>query len=152
MVSMDKFTTEKWNIGVNHEYLFLALMRMNNIILHNLNIKDTSSSVDFQVPNTNIYIEMKYRQIPSYKYNTSVFDKKKVDIWNSSKLSDACIYICLEFEDGKYYFIKYNKDMFDSFDKQYLKQWNTTNYLIPLNQCIGLEEFIDTIKQLTSSC
>ena len=65
---------------------------------------------------------------------------KKVDIWNSSKqLSEACIYICLEFEDGKHYFIKYNKDIFDKFDKQYLKQWNTTNYLIPLNQCIGLE-------------
>ena len=76
MVSMDKFTTEKWNIGVNHEYLFSALMRMNNIILHDLNIEDTSSSVDFQIPNTNIYIEMKYRQIPSYQYNTSLFDKK----------------------------------------------------------------------------
>ena len=73
---MDKFTNEKYDIGVNHEYLFLALMSMNNIILYNLNIKNTSSSVDCKVPNTNIYIEMKYRQIPSYLYNTSVFDKK----------------------------------------------------------------------------
>ena len=75
---MDKFTTEKYNIGVNHEYFFLALMRLKNICLHNLNIKNKSSSVDFKLPNTNIYIELKYRQIPSYKYNTSVFDKKKL--------------------------------------------------------------------------
>lgn len=153
LVSMDKFTTEKYNIGVNHEYFFLALMRLKNICLHNLNIKNKSSSVDFKLPNTNIYIELKYRQIPSYKYNTSVFDKKKVDIWNSSnKYSKACIFICLGFEDGEHYFIKYNKDMFDDFDTQYLEKWDTTNYLIPLNQCIGLHDFVDTIKQLTSSC
>ena len=78
MVSMDKFTTGKWNIGVNHEYLFSSLVRMNNSILHNLNIEDTSSSVDFKVPNTNIYIEMEYRQIPSYHYNTNVFDKQLI--------------------------------------------------------------------------
>jgi len=75
---MGKFTPEKYNIGVNHEYFFLALMRLNNIILHNLNITNKSSSVDFKLPNTNIYIELKYRQIPSYQYNTSVFDKKKL--------------------------------------------------------------------------
>ena len=74
---MDKFTIKKYNLGINHEYLCLALMRLNHIILHNLNIKNKSSSVDFKLPNTNIYIELKYRQIPSYKYNTSAFDKKR---------------------------------------------------------------------------
>ena len=127
-------------------------MRLNHSILHNLNIKNKSSSVDFKLPNTNIYIELKYRQIPSYKYNTSVFDKT-VDIWNSSnKYSKACIFICLGFEDCERYFIMNNKDMFADFDAQYLETCDTTNYLIPLNQCIGLNEFVDVLKQITPSC
>ena len=42
--------------------------------------------------------------------------------------------------------------MFDDFDTQYLEKWDTTNYLIPLNKCIDLHDFVSTIKQLTSSC
>ena len=42
--------------------------------------------------------------------------------------------------------------MFDDFDTQYLEKWDTTNYLIPLNQCIGLNECVDVLKQITPSC
>ena len=54
MVSMDKFTDGKCNnIGVNHEHLFLALMKFNNNKLNNLNIENKASSVDFHLPNSN---------------------------------------------------------------------------------------------------
>ena len=55
---MDKFTDGKYNIGVNHEHLFLALMRFNNIKLNNLNIGNKASSVDLHLPNSNIYIHI----------------------------------------------------------------------------------------------
>ena len=90
---MDKFTNEKYNIGVNHEHVFLALMRLNNIKLNNLNIKNKASSVDFQLSNTNIYIETKYRQLSSNDYNTILFDKKKVEIWQSSEKAVRSLYM-----------------------------------------------------------
>ena len=77
----------------------------------------------------------------------------KIDIWTSSKkLSEACLYISFGFADGKHYFIEYNKEQFGSFDTKYIDKWNATNYLIPLTQCISLNEFVDNIKLLTSSC
>ena len=72
---MDKFTDEKYNVGVNHEHVFLALMRLNRIKLSNLNIKNKASSFDFQISNSNIYIVLKYRQLSSNAYNTTLFDK-----------------------------------------------------------------------------
>ena len=92
---MDKFTDESYNIGVNHEHLFLALMRFNNNKFNNLNIKNKASSVDIHLPSSNIYIELKYRQLSSNDYNTTLFEKQ-VDLWICSKrLSEACIYINL---------------------------------------------------------
>ncbi len=39
--------------------------------------------------------------------------------------------------------------LFDEFDTQLIEEWNTTNYLIPLNLCMDLNTFIATIKELT---
>ena len=89
---MHKFTDGKYNIGVKHEHVFLALMRFNNIKLHNLNIKNKASSVDFHLQNNSIYIELKYRQFSSNEYKTTLFDKK-VDIWMSSKTCQRHVYI-----------------------------------------------------------
>ena len=74
---MEKFSEEKYKIGVNQELLFLSLMKLHNIVLDNMNDNDKWSSVDFQVPGTNYFIELKYRQIPSYRYKDTPFDKKK---------------------------------------------------------------------------
>ena len=149
---MDKFTDGKYNVGVNHEHVFLALMRLNKIKLNNLNIKNRASSVAFQLSNSNIHIELKYRQLSSNDYNTTLFDNTKVDIWLSSeKLSEARIYVCFGFTDGKHYIIKCNKEFVDSFDTKYILKWKSTNYLIPLGQCISLADFVDVIK-LISPC
>jgi len=42
-----KFTDEKYDIGINQEYIFLALMKTNNLILKNLNDDNKFSTVDF---------------------------------------------------------------------------------------------------------
>lgn len=147
---MAKYTIEKYNIGVNQEYIFSCLMRVNNINLVNINDVDKYCSVDFKLPLTDVFIELKHRQISSTRYKTTLFDKKKVDIWNSSQtFSKSTIFIGFSFSDNQYYFIKYNKDLFDEFDTQVIEEWNTTNYLIPLNLCIDLSTFIATIKELT---
>ena len=61
------------------------------------------------------------------------------------------IYTCFGFTDGKHYIIKYNKELFDSFDTKYISKWKSANYLIPLDQCISLAAFVDVIK-LTAPC
>ena len=43
---MDKFTDEKYNVGINQEFCFIPLMKMNNILLHHMNLKNKSCSVD----------------------------------------------------------------------------------------------------------
>ena len=97
-------------------------MKMNNILLHHMNLKNKSCSVDFRIPNTDVYIALQNRQISSTTYNNSLFDKKKVEIWNKSKIySKACIFICFKYIDDELYFAKCNKDLFESCDTKYIE-------------------------------
>ena len=135
----DKFTDEKYDIGINQEYIFLALMKTNNIILNNLKDDNKFSTVDFHLPNTNIYIELKYRQISSDLYKYTLFDQQKINIWNKSdKLSNSIIFLAFSFADKQVLFIRYDKDLFDTFERRIMKQWGSTNYFIPLNKCCKL--------------
>ena len=54
--------------------MFLALMRLSNIKLNNPHINNKASSVDFQLSNSNIHIELKSRQLSSNDYNRTLFD------------------------------------------------------------------------------
>ena len=62
------------------------------------------------------------------------------------------IYICFGFADGKHYIIKYNKELFESFEIKYIVKWNATNSLVPLILCITLDEFVDDIKRIAPCC
>ena len=62
--------------------------------LDNLNNTNQYSIVDFRIPNTNIYLELKSRTCKSNAFLTTYFDKSKVDRWNNSKhFKKAIIYI-----------------------------------------------------------
>jgi len=138
----DKFTIEKYKFGVSHEYSFIVEMKLYNIDLDNLNDYDQYSSVDFKIKNTDIYIELKTRMLNSFDYNTTLFDKSKCDIWDK-KWSSKTIYICFYFiHDKQIKLIKYNNDKFNEFKTIYRNDWKTTNYLIPLTNCIDLLDFI----------
>lgn len=137
-----KFTLEKYKFGVDNEYYLIVLMKMYKIDLVNLNDKNKYSPVDFRIKNTDIYIELKTRRINSFDYNETFFDKLKCDIWNK-KWTSTDIYICFYFEnDKKIKFIKYNDVVFYGFKTKYREDWDTTNYLIPLTNCIDLLDFI----------
>ena len=150
-LSMEKFSEEKYKIGVNQELLFLSLMKLHHIVLDNMNDTDKSSSVDFQVPGTNCFIELKYRQIPSDRYKDTPFDKKKVDRWNRDQhLSKSIVFICFAYADNTHHFIKYDKPLFDTFKRFYRADWDTTNYMIPLSKCFGLDEFVRILSESTT--
>ena len=58
-----KFTVKKYSFGVSKEFEILAIMDIKyHLQLENLNKNDDYSVVDFRIPNTNIYIELKSRK------------------------------------------------------------------------------------------
>ena len=76
MVVGVKITPEKYSVGVLKENLFKLLMSVSKVNLKNLNEENIYSNVDFQIADTNIYIELKHRRINSNSYSSLIFDKK----------------------------------------------------------------------------
>jgi len=118
-------------------------------VLDNLNDTNKYSIIDFRIPNTNIYIELKSRTCASNAFLTTYFDKSKIDRWNSSKhYKNAILYIAFAFTDDEYYFIKYTKAKFNNIKTVFSPEWNQINFDIPLNKCISTDEFIQQINKL----
>jgi len=67
----------------------------------------------FHLPNTNIYIEVKYRQISSDLYKYTLFDEQKVNKWISSeKFSNSIIYLVFYFaRNVRHFQIRKNQKM-----------------------------------------
>ncbi len=149
----NKFTQSKYSFGVSGEFAFQAYMDINHQLqLDNLNDTNKFSIVDFQVPNTNIYIELKTRTCTSTAFETTFFDVSKVNNWSKNKqYKNAVIYIAFVFNDGCHYFIRYNRDIFELFDKHPRPEWNQLNFKIPLTECIDVHEFITEINELKSN-
>ena len=151
LTMMNKYTKSKHNIGISGEFSFIVQMDITHQVkLDNLNETDQFSSVDFQIQNTNIFIELKTRTCKSTAFETTVFDISKCKRWQQSKvLQNATIYIAFLFIDGEMYFIKYNHDIFAKFDTEYRSDWNQTNFLIPFTACIDVHTFVKEINHLT---
>ena len=118
MIIMYKTCTEsKHSFGVCGEYAFQAHIDIHyHFQLASLNDTNKFSVVDFRVPTTNIYIELKSRTCTSTAFATTFFDTSKVDRWNRSKqFNKAVMYMAFAFNDGQHYFIKYSKRFFNKF-------------------------------------
>jgi len=134
---------DKYMFGISKEFEFLANMDVNyQFQLDNLNNTNKYSIVDFRIPNTNIYIELRSRTCRSNSCSTTFFDKSKVDRWNSNKhYKNAILYIAFAFTDDKYYFIMHKKSKFKNIKTVFKPEWNQTNFDIPLNKCISTDKF-----------
>ena len=110
-------TTQTPSFGISKEFEFLAFMDINSQLqFENLNNTNKSTVVEFRIPNTNIYIELKSRTYKSTAFATTYFDKAKIDRRSTNKqLSTAIIFIAFAFEDGAHYFIRYSEVSFSSF-------------------------------------
>lgn len=149
-----KFTESKHSFGVCGEFAFQAHMDINyQFQLDNLNNTNKYCVVDFRIPTTNIYLELKTRTCKSTAFATTLFDKSKVDRWCTQKqFKKAVIYIAFAFEDGIHYFIRYTKSKFNNIKTSFNPEWNQTNYNIPLSKCIDTDKFISQINKLKSNC
>ena len=72
----------------------------------------------------------------------------KLTVGILATISKKLSYIAFAFTDGKYYFIRYTKSKFKNIKTSINKEWNQTNFGIPLNKCISKEKFIHQINKL----
>ena len=74
------FTGSQHSFGVCGEHALQAHMDVNyQLKLNNLKNMNKYSVVDFMIPTTNIYLELKTRTCTSTAFATTYFDTSKVD-------------------------------------------------------------------------
>jgi hypothetical protein len=66
---------------------------------------------DYKNENEDIWVELKSRRVPYARYPTTIITRNKLNFCLDASKS---YYIVYQFEDGLYY-IKYNKELFDTF-------------------------------------
>ena len=77
-------------------------------------------AMDWSNNNKTLFVEMKTRRVRHNQYPTALIGKNKVDFCENSKVDCYFVYV---YQDGIYY-IKYNKDLFDTFEcEEYERGW-----------------------------
>jgi len=144
---------DRVSYGNNNEIIFLKILKNINTdfkkiqyvyskldyVLTYTNNKNTGGCPDersFGQPPNNIYIELKTRTITINKFNTTIFPVGKLEYFNSLGKNNE-LYICYGFIDDidnkiiNFYFIKYNKTIFSTFNITTI--FNKIHFEIPIN-------------------
>lgn len=140
------YTPERHRIGVQQEDEFALLMECHHLEIKSLSKSDPYCSVDFRVPGTNAYIELKSRNIKQGDFKDLLLDTAKISRWKK-ELHDAVIYIAFGFIGKKYSFIKYDEKLFNTFKTNYLSKYDINNVLIPVDKCMDFNCFVNEIRQ-----
>ena len=88
-------------------------MSINKVNLKKLNEENIYSSVDFQIADTNIYIELKHRRTKSNSYQSLIFDKKRLIFGTTHQYYQNPLFILL-------FLLKMIKITLSSITKTYL--------------------------------
>ena len=78
-------------------------------------IEDKYSVMDYTNSNNTTYVELKSRNIPHHKFDTTIIGNNKIAFCTDPNRS---YYFAFNFSDGLYY-IKYDKDLFNTFKKDH---------------------------------
>lgn len=110
-------------------------VKHNGII--NITQTDKYSPYDFKIKLNNkiIYIELKTRTISKKQYDTTILAKNKVNFFNNdipkrNKIFYAIFGFITETKEMEYYYIKYDEDLFNSYEKQVI--FNKEHFKIPI--------------------
>ena len=121
--------------GDINETSFYNLLKHNGII--NITQTDKYSPYDFKIKLNNkiIYIELKTRTISKKQYDTTILAKNKVNFFNNdipkrNKIFYAIFGFITETKEMEYYYIKYDEDLFNSYEKQVI--FNKEHFKIPI--------------------
>ncbi len=120
--------------GDINENNFYNLLKQNGII--NITQTDKYSPYDFKIKLNNkiIYIELKTRTITKEQYKTTILARNKIDFFIDIPKRNKIFYAIFGFitdkKEMEYYYIKYDDDLFNSYEKQVI--FNKEHFKIPI--------------------
>lgn len=89
-------------------------MEYDDIHVESLSKSNPRCSADFVIPNSDTYIELKYRQIKQNTYDNLLLDVTKIARWKR-ELPHKLTHIAFGFIYKEYCFTKYSEDVFNCF-------------------------------------
>mgnify|MGYP003114095448 CR=1 FL=1 len=120
--------------GEKNETDFYNILKQNGIV--NITQTDKYCYYDYKIKlgNKIIYIELKTRKISKEQYDTTILALNKVNFFNDipkrNKLFYAVFGFITEKKQMEYYYIKYDEDLFNSYQRQVI--FNKEHFKIPI--------------------
>ena len=103
---------EDYTFGINNEERVLS--RLNEHLNTSLQRRGGYAVFDYENPMKTIYAELKTRRIPHNRYSTAIIGANKVD---GCEVSNEKKYVFVfAYTDGLF-MIEYNKELFDTFER-----------------------------------
>lgn len=133
--------------GDINETSFYNLLKHNGIT--NITQTDKYSPYDFKIKlgDKIIYIELKTRTISKDRYDTTILAVNKVSYYNDIPKKNKVFYAIFGFITEKkqmeYYYIKYDEDIFNSYDKQVI--FNKEHYNIKITDLTHISNLYDEL-------
>ena len=128
--------------GDINEKSFYNILKQNGI--NNIIRTDKYTPYDFKIKLNNkiVYIELKTRTISKDQYDTTILAKNKIDFFNDIPKKNKIFYAIFGFitdiKEMEYYFIKYDKDLFNTYKNQVI--FNKDHYEIPITDLREISE------------
>jgi len=128
--------------GDINETSFYNLLKQNGIV--NIIRTDKYSPYDFKIKLNNkiVYIELKTRTISKEEYDTTILARNKIDFFNDIPKQNKIFYAIFGFitdtKEMEYYYIKYDKDLFNTYKNQVI--FNKDHYEIPITDLREISE------------
>jgi len=128
--------------GDINETSFYNLLKQNGIV--NITQTDKYSPYDFKIKLNNkiVYIELKTRTISKEEYDTTILARNKIDFFNDIPKQNKIFYAIFGFitdtKEMEYYYIKYDKDLFNTYKNQVI--FNKDHYEIPITDLREISE------------
>ena len=132
-IDVIKFNQEQF--GDVNETAFYNLLKQNGIV--NITQTDKYSPYDFKIKLNNkiVYIELKTRTIKREQYDTTILAVNKIQYYKNLPKRNKVFYAIFGFITDKnemeYYYIKYDEDLFNSYQRQVI--FNKEHFKIPIS-------------------
>lgn len=133
--------------GEKNENDFFNLLKHNGIV--NITQTDKYCYYDYKIKlgDKIIFIELKTRKIRKEQYDTTILAKNKLDYYNDIPKKNKEFYgifgFMTETKEMEYYYIKYDANLFNSYEKQFI--FNKEHYNIPIKDLTEISKLYDEL-------
>lgn len=134
--------------GEKNETNFYNILKQKGLTNIIRTEKYTPYDYYFKLNNMNIYIELKTRCIKKEQYDTTILAVNKVNFFNNdikkrNKIFYAIFGFITETNNMEYYYIKYDDELFNSYEKQVI--FNKEHFKIPITDLTEISKLYDEL-------